>query len=279
MNKIAKSPRVEWVTIWVLMGCYLVWGLSTTFLAAVAPTFAILITALTIALHSSLQHEIIHGHPTRQRWLNEAMVFPALTVIVPFYRFRDTHIDHHIDSRITDPFDDPESNYLDQGDWDKLPPVSRAVLAFNNTLMGRLFIGVLISQLFFVRNDLRAIGQGDRQVITGWLLHIPAVALVIGWIWWADMALWHYLIAADARTVVIEDRGLLAFLFLNNNLHAAHHDRPGIPWYDLPSHFRDHRADYLKRNDGYGFASYRELFARHFLSAKDPVAHPIWRRG
>jgi hypothetical protein len=33
----------------------------------------------------------------------------------------------------------------------------------------------------------------------------------------------------------------------------------------------------LRRNDGYRFASYAEVFRRYFWRAKDPVAHPLWR--
>jgi len=76
--------------------------------------------------------------------------------------------------------------------------------------------------------------------------------------------------------VIIEDRGLLALLFLNNNFHVVHHMHPKVPWYRLPALYRERRAHYLERNDGYRYASYREVFARHLLRAKDPVPHPLW---
>ena len=41
--------------------------------------------------------------------------------------------------------------------------------------------------------------------------------------------------APRARTVIIEDRGPLALLFLNNNLHVVHHCHPAVPWYRLPA--------------------------------------------
>ncbi len=66
--------------------------------------------------------------------------------------------------------------------------------------------------------------------------------------------------AARARTVVIEDRGPLALLFLNNNLHVVHHTHPQVPWYRLPALYRANRAHYLRRNDGYVFSSYAALF-------------------
>jgi fatty acid desaturase len=78
--------------------------------------------------------------------------------------------------------------------------------------------------------------------------------------------------------VVIEDRGPLAFLFLNNNLHVVHHMHPRVAWYRLPALYRARADHYLARNDGYRYASYAEVFRRHFLRAKDPVPHPLWKR-
>ena len=80
------------------------------------------------------------------------------------------------------------------------------------------------------------------------------------------------------RTVIIEDRGPLAFLFLNNNLHAVHHMHPTVSWYRLPGLYRTHQSRFLTANDGYRYDSYGEVFRHYFFCAKDPVAHPLWRR-
>ena len=81
---------------------------------------------------------------------------------------------------------------------------------------------------------------------------------------------------ASGRSVIIEDRGLLAFLFLNNNLHVVHHMHPAVSWYRLPALYQAHKARYLQRNQGYAYRSYAEIFRLYFLRAKDPVAHPLW---
>jgi len=81
---------------------------------------------------------------------------------------------------------------------------------------------------------------------------------------------------ARGRTVIIEDRGPLALLFLNNNYHVVHHMHPKLAWYKLPRMFAQDRGKYLERNDGYYYRSYAEIFGRHFLRAKDPVPHPLW---
>jgi len=79
------------------------------------------------------------------------------------------------------------------------------------------------------------------------------------------------------RTVVIEDRGFWAFMFLNNNYHLVHHMHPKAPWYDLPRLYARNKDRYLRRNQGYRYRNYREIFAKYFLRSKDPVAHPLWR--
>ena len=80
---------------------------------------------------------------------------------------------------------------------------------------------------------------------------------------------------AAGRTVIIEDRGPLSFLFLNNNLHAVHHAYPRIPWYRLPKLYRDNRERFAARNGGYVYRSYAEIFRKYLLRSKDPVAHPL----
>lgn len=298
-GRATPAVLVEWPTLALVLACYLVWGAGVTVLAALWLPAGIVVTALAIALHASLQHEVIHGHPFRAPLWNAALVFPALGLCIPYLRFRDTHMEHHRDAHLTDPYDDPESNYLDPGVWEALPAALRAVLGVNNTLAGRLLIGPLVSQVAFMVADWQAIRAGNRKVRDGWLWHLPAVALVLGVVGWAAMPIWAYLLAAyigiailkirtflehqahtrvRGRTVIIEDRGLLAFLFLNNNLHVVHHMHPMVPWYRLRALYFNNRARYLSRNEGYRYASYTEVFRRYLFSAKDPVPHPLWRR-
>ncbi|SEO93084.1 Fatty acid desaturase [Salinihabitans flavidus] len=290
--------RVEWPTLLLLILCYALWAVGSTWAAAVWLPLGMALTVLALALHSSLSHEVLHGHPFRARLMREALVFPAVGLFVPYQRFRDTHLAHHRDATLTDPYDDPESNYLDPAVWARLPGWRRALLWFNNTLAGRLLIGPALGQVAFMAADWRAIRAGDRGVLRGWLWHGAALVPVV---WWlaavASMPVWAYVVSAYAalsilkirtflehqaherasgRTVIIEDRGPLAFLFLNNNLHVVHHMHPRTPWYRLPELYRDNRARYLERNGGYSYSSYAEVFRRHFWRTKDAVPHPLW---
>lgn len=291
---------VEWPTLGVLVACYAVWAVALWWLPGVSLWLAVPVAGWAIAQHSSLTHEAIHGHPTRSPWLNAALVAPPLTLAIPFLRFRDSHLAHHTDAILTDPYDDPESNFLAEADWARLPGWRRGLLRFNNTLAGRLVVGPAVGQVAWMAADWRAIRAGDRAALAGWLWHLPALALVLAVVAASTMPWWAYALSAylglallkirtflehqahekaRGRTVVIEDRGPLALLFLNNNLHVVHHMHPRVPWYRLGGLYRANPGRYLGVNGGYRYRSYAEVFRRHFWRAKDPVAHPLLRRG
>ncbi len=288
---------IEWPTLIALAGCYLLWAVA---LWAGWPSWmSIPLAAIAIAFHASLTHEAIHGHPFADRRLNAAVVAPPLTLVIPYVRFRATHLAHHHDPDLTDPYDDPETNYLDAAVWERLPAPVRQILRANNTMAGRLLIGPVIGTLTFALGEARS-ARRDLSVRRGWALHVPAAAAVLAVVVLSPMPVWAYLVAvyaalalmrirtfaehrahehARARTVIIEDRGPLALLFLNNNLHVVHHAHPGVAWYRLPSLYRRGRDRFTALNEGYVFPSYAAVFRRHLLRAKDPVAHPLRRRG
>jgi fatty acid desaturase len=293
-----EERAIEWPTLIIFAATYAFWAVGTALLWPVSPLLAVLVTALAIAQYSSLTHEVLHGHPFRNQALSEALVFPGITVYVPYLRFKDLHLQHHFDPALTDPYDDPESNFVDPAVWARLPAYRKALLRFNNTLFGRMLLGPAISLQALVAGDLRAILRGDRRVALGWGLHALGLVPVI---WWlaalGTLPIWAYLVAAylgwsllkirtylehraheaaRARTVVIESRGPLSFLFLNNNFHVVHHMHPGVAWYRLPALYFGNRDHYLRRNDGYVYRSYIEIFREFLFRAKDPVPHPIF---
>lgn len=295
---MSASRRFEWPTWAVLIACYASFALATTWLAALWLPLGTALAVLSVALHSSLAHEALHGHPFRNQHLNAALVFPAISFAIPYIRFRDTHLAHHVDSRLTDPYDDPESCYLDPKVWSKLSTPSKAMFNFNNTLFGRVLVGPLIGQYFFMLADWKLIIAGNKRVLISWVWHVPAAALPIWWVLaFGAMPLWAYFLVvyaglsvlkirtylehqahevARGRTVIIEDRGLLAFLFLNNNFHSVHHLNPGVSWYDLPALYASGKERFLENNEGYRYGSYADVFRAYFFKAKEPVAHPLW---
>jgi len=293
-----SQPHVEWPTLAVFVGTYALWATATVMLWPISPLLSVLVAAVAIAQYSSLTHEVLHGHPFRSRWLSEALVFPGITVFVPYLRFKDLHLQHHFDPNLTDPYDDPESNFVDPAVWGTLSAPRRAMLRVNNTLMGRMAFGPAISLWALVTGDRHAIRAGDARAALGWVLHLVGMVPVLAWLLtFGTMPLWAYLLAAylgwsllkirtylehrahdaaRARTVVIESQGPLSLLFLNNNFHVVHHMHPGTAWFKLPGLYFGNRDHYLRRNDGYVYRSYAQIFRQYLFHAKDPVPHPIW---
>lgn len=281
----------------LLMLCYAGFAGVAIMGAALGPVVCVMALAVIVTLHASLQHEVLHGHPFRSPFWNAVLVFPAIGLLVPYLRFQATHLAHHHDPHLTDPYDDPESNFMDPANWDRLWPVAKALFTFNNTLAGRMMVGPAIGLAQFYLWDVRLILQGRWRVLAAYLHHGIGVALVgIWWVTFATAPFWTLLVAAylgmsilkirsflehraaekaAARTVVIEDRGPLALLFLNNNFHAVHHAHPNVVWHRLPAVFRSRRAHFLRRNQGYLYRSYADVFRQYFLRCKDPVPHPL----
>ena len=292
-----ETPAVEWPTFLLLLATYGIWLFSTSALYDLLPLAGIITTGLAITQYSSLQHETLHGHPFRSRALSEACVTPGLTLTVPFGRFRDAHLDHHHDPDLTDPYDDPESNFLDPAVWNRLPAGVRVLLRVNNTIAGRMVIGPILGAAVWLRGEAGLILQGDARVRRDWALHALGLVPVVAWLWIAAMPWWAYLIAAwighallklrtylehrahdaaRARTVVVEDSGPFALLFLNNNFHSVHHMHPNVAWYRLPALYAQNRGHYLRRNEGYVYRSYMQIIRAHLFTPKDPVPHPLW---
>ncbi|WP_420586911.1 fatty acid desaturase [Ruegeria sp.] len=291
---MSRPAQPEWGTFVLILACYGAW-LAVIFWLPV--WLAIPAMGLVATLHSSLTHEALHGHPFRSKRLNEALMALPLTLFIPYHRFRDLHLAHHRDATLTDPYDDPESNYLDPKVWGTLREWQRRVLTANNTLLGRIVLGPTIGQYVFMRSELRGALRGDRDILRAWALHLPGVIAVLWVVSHTAMPIWAYILSAyiglalvkirtflehrahensNARTVIIEDRGLLAFLFLNNNLHVVHHMNPAAPWYHLPVLYRAGKDRYLTSNEAYVYRSYGEIFRSFFWRAKDPVPHPLW---
>lgn len=296
------AARVEWPTVALAVGIYAAWVLI---LAAAGLAFVPIwiwapAAAWCVAWQTSIQHEVIHGHPTPNARINRWIAGPPLLLWLPFERYRAMHLIHHVDDRLTDPLDDPESFYVTTESWNRSGALERTVLWTLNTLVGRLVLGPLWVVGRFAVAEFRAVraGDGDRRRVWGWHAGAAvAVALFVDAVCGVPVGL--YLVAVvwpataltllrsfaehrpayepSRRSAIVESRGPLAWLYLSNNLHALHHERPGLPWFVLPKIYRANRDAVLERNGGYSFAGYREVARRWLLTPRDHPRHPGWR--
>ncbi len=295
-----KSGAVEWPTVFLIAGVYLVWLAAGVWLWPIAPISALLLTGVMVALHSSLVHECLHGHPTRNSALNEALVALPLGLVWPYRRFKKLHMQHHADERLTDPFDDPESYYKTLSSHETLPVWFRGVLTVNNTLAGRIVLNPLLGSFGLIAMDLKAAMGGDRHVMNAWARHLAGAAVVVAIVHFVfAMPIWLYVLVPawigqsiiairtyaehqwhetpEGRTIIVE-HSPLSFLFLNNNLHLVHHKLPTAPWYRLPKLFAERRSEWIALNNGYWFPNYRALAKAYLFKPKEPVVHPAMRR-
>lgn len=299
------AGRTAWWRRWeaptwaVVVAVYGGFGLVTWFYD-VLPWWAVLpLGGWFVCWQGSLQHEAVHGHPTRWRLANTLIAGAPLWLWLPYPIYRESHTAHHRgDDVLTLPGADPESYYLAAARWARLGPLRRGLLWFRNTLLGRLAIGPLYAYGELAKDEWRRLAAGDRRHLAAWAWHVPAVALVLGWAigvcgipFWAYVALFAYpglsltLLRSFAehrpaaepahRTVVVEAAWPWRLLFLDNNYHAPHHARPSLAWYDLGAYYRANRAAFLARNGGYRFAGYGAEARRFLIRPKDAPVHPL----
>jgi fatty acid desaturase len=293
------GPRVGEFPTWILISAiYGGWFLVTWFFESLPWWVVLPAGAWLVAWHNSFQHEALHGHPSRHVWLNQLLAWPPLCLWIPFPLYRDIHRAHHKTPALTDPYDDPESWYLTRAQWEQAGPLSRAALVFNNTLVGRMTIGPWLVAAAFWKKQILALAAGDRRYRSVWGLHIALCGLMFAWLWLACgispldyvlMFAWPGLSLSlirsfyehrpapeqDGRTVIV-DAGLpMSLLFLNNNLHVVHHDRPDLPWFALPALYRRDREEILLRADGFHFpGGYLEIARRFAFRPKDLPVQP-----
>jgi fatty acid desaturase len=172
----------EWPTVALIVLIYGGW-LGVTFFHEALPWWIVAPAgAWLVAWQSSLQHEILHGHPTRWRKLNRLCALPALSLWLPYETYRVSHLMHHRDERLTDPLDDPESYYWTQELWGSLNRIWYFPLKLQTTLAGRLLIGPAWIVPRFLIKQAEALFQGSRVARRAWRSHIVPLALVLAWL-------------------------------------------------------------------------------------------------
>ncbi|MBV9221750.1 MAG: fatty acid desaturase [Methylobacteriaceae bacterium] len=295
-----RSRATEWPTLGLALVIYGGWA-AVTYWHQLLPVWVVVpVGAWLVAWHGSLQHEILHGHPTRSQRLNFALGSVPLGLWMPFQSYRIAHLVHHRDERLTDPLDDPESYYWRQADWEALGRLGRCLVRLQTTLLGRIIVGPAWNISRFLTLEAGDMRHGNRTKIRIWMRHALYALPVILWlVLVCRMNLAFYCLAivypatsllvirsfaehraaqgVFERTAIVENSWILGPLFLFNNLHAAHHEFPNLPWYRLPGWYRDNRARLVAENGGLVYDGYFDVVRRFLLTPHDRPQHPFAR--
>ncbi|WP_312164537.1 fatty acid desaturase [Phenylobacterium sp.] len=293
----AWAAAIEWPTVLLAVVIHGGWIALTLLHDQAPPALLFILGGWLIAWHGSLQHEAIHGHPTPWRRVNDAVAGLPLSLWLPYEVYRASHLAHHASEHLAHPEHDAESRYLPAGaGWRHA--MALAAARAQSTLAGRLVLGPLIEVARFLWGEGGRVvrnAPGSRAV---WVRHAVAVGLVWAWLHYVcGLGLVDYLAffvypglsltlirsfaehrasaSPAGRVAIVERAPLLGLLFLNNNLHAVHHQWPGLSWWRLPGRYRAHREALLAANGGLVYAGYADVFRRFFFRAHDVVVHPL----
>jgi len=298
---VAERGRLLWLGEWPTWLLIAVihggWLLTLAYWREIGTVPATLLMIWWCAWYMSLQHELIHGHPTRWPAVNLLFGYLPLAVWYPYGLYRDSHLRHHNDFDLTMPALDTESNYVAPARWAEMNKPLRALHWFNKTFWGRMLVGPALAVTGTWAEAVREPLRGEWRNVPMWLTHVAMLAAML---WWVRSAFGveplYYLLAisypaqslamvrsyyehrpaADHKQrIVLNEAGFVwRVLFLNNNLHLVHHDLPSVPWYLLPRVYKARRLAYNTRSGGFHVQGYGRLMRRFGFGAIDAPVHP-----
>jgi fatty acid desaturase len=298
-DRAPRAGRIEWPTWALIAAVYGGWLGAVGVASAWGPLVGSGVLALACCWFMSLQHELLHGHPTRSQRINRWLGLLPLAAWYPYDLYRETHLAHHRDEVLTQPGIDPESNYVDAAHYERLSRPGRWLRHAQRTVVGRVVFGPALVILPTWLNAVRQPLRGDFTHLRCWLQHAAMLAVLL---WaldrYAGIGPLQYLLgvcypalglamlrsfyehrpAEDAahRVVINEAGWFWRWLFLNNNYHAVHHAQPSLPWWRIRGQYLAQRDEVLVRNGQFLVPGYGALMRRHALV---PIDSPVHRSG
>ena len=289
--------RAEWRTLLVVFAVYGLTVLTVVRYEVLTPWLAVPMLAILGAWHLSMQHEVLHGHPFKNQFLNDAIGGIPVTLWIPYLAFKKDHHEHHL-SDLTNPALDNESYYVSQEQWDKAGRIRRAAWTANRTILFRMFVWTIVSTITYVLTVLKRAVRNEKSDRLAVMLHIIGVAFVVYLVSLSSMPLWQFALGTvyggrilnairpfpehkyqsgvETRTAMIMAGRFMSLLMLNNNLHVAHHEEPGVPWYRYDNLMQRVNAVERARDAGVLYeGGYAEIFRRFSFT---PVDSPVRER-
>ncbi|MDE1182586.1 fatty acid desaturase [Paraburkholderia sp.] len=287
--------RTEWPTWLLIVVLYGSWLAIVFHIRMLGLPLATALLAAHGAWYMSLQHELLHGHPTRSPFINGMLGFMPFAVWFPYGIYRDAHLQHHDDAHLTQPDHDPESYFIDARAWQRAGPVTRALLTVRNTFIGRLLVGPAFSIAGTAADAARKFVNGDWRDMPLWIAHACMLIALTAWLdRVSGMPAWLFIFGVGYgalsissvrsfyehraahvpahRSVLNETNWFWRALFLNNNYHLVHHDLPHVPWFALRDVYETYRQQYIERSGGFLVKGYSEWLKLYALTQN---AHPV----
>ena len=294
-QKSLLNGRGEWCTIAVILAIYGLTVLTVLRHEVLTPWLTIPALSVLGAWHLSMQHETIHGHPFRHVWLNDLIGSIPVTLWIPYFSFKKDHIEHH-QSDLTHPGLDNESYYVSPEAWASAGKLRKAAYWANRTILFRMFVWTIVSTVTYLWSKIRLMLRGDKQTWFAMATHVAGLVVVVYFVRSvAGMPLWQFALGTtyggrilnairpfpehkyqsntEVRTAMVMAGPFMSLLMLNNNLHVAHHDEPGVPWYRYNE--LAHRVNAVERAREAGLlyeGGYAEVFRRFSFK---PMGAPL----
>jgi fatty acid desaturase len=300
--RLLASPmaRTEWPTWLLVPVVYGMWFATLYGSHALGLMATTLLLILSCTWYMSLQHELVHGHPTRHRSFNKLLGFAPLAVWFPYTLYLESHLRHHNDAHLTLPGVDPETHYVSEEVWQRSGGFMRALFVHRKRFWGRFAFGPAMAIVSVVHEAVAQVRAGNTRYVSMWSLHIAMLVGMLAAIQaWTALSAGYYLMAVaypalslamvrsyyehraaedcKHRIAVNEASWPMRLLYLNNNYHLVHHDMPSLPWYLLPRVYQADRAAYLARCGGFRLGGYLELVRRFGFTPIDAPVHPARR--
>ena len=284
-------------TLLIATGCYAAWILLILYGNLIPVWLLFFLGGFVVCLHGSLQHEAVHGRPTSKPWLNTLLVTPPLSLGYPYTIYREEHTRHHEVEVLTDAENDPESLYFTPDQWSKKSVLFQYIHIINFTLLGRMTIGPFVSIVTLWRNQTRKILNGDVNRAVTWVIHILLCGAVLLMAYQVgEMPVWKYIMCFaypgialtllrsytehrwsdidTERSIVVEGSWVTQLLYLNNNFHWVHHEKPQLPWYEISREFKRRREEVLRNNGEFYVRGYWQMLPRLWLDKFKVPVHP-----
>lgn len=173
-----RSELPTWLLIVII---YTGWFSTLTFWQTLGLLPATLLLIWFTAWYMSLQHELIHGHPTRFARLNQLFGTLPLAVWYPYGLYRDSHLAHHRHDSLTFPADDPESYYFTEASWARFSPWQKRLIRARNTFAGRLLLAPLLDIVQTLGGAGAAFRDFHLRAMAMWLVHALLLAALFAW--------------------------------------------------------------------------------------------------